>query len=230
LRRLDTTTRDPVKRAENKGGEHREKTPMKLYDSIGPNPRVVRMFLAEKGITLPMQTVDLAGGENREPAHLLRNPHGQMPTLELDDGSYVSETVAICEYFEETQPVPALIGNTTVERAECRMWRQRIDLNICQHIANAYRFGKGLKRFESRIVCVPEAEAGLRHIIADRLRWLDGQLAGKAFLCGPRFTMADIVLFCWLDFGGMVGQPFDRGNGNVTAWFARVGERDSVKA
>ena len=110
------------------------------------------------------------------------------------------------------------------------MWRQRIDLNICQHIANAYRFGRGLKRFETRIVCVPEAEAGLKRIIADRLHWLDGQIAGRQFLCGPRFTVADIVLYCWLDFGAKVGQPTDPALANIAAWFARVGTRESVTA
>jgi glutathione S-transferase len=203
---------------------------MKLYDSIGPNPRVVRMFLAEKGLSLPIQTVDLAAGENRQPAHLARNPHGQMPTLELDDGSYISETVAICEYLEEMHPAPALIGTTPDERAEARMWRQRIDLNICQHIANGYRFSEGLKRFESRIVCAPEGAAGLKNIAADRIRWLDGQIAGKEFICGPRFTLADIKLYCWLDFAGKVGQPLDAANSNIVAWFERVNARPSVKA
>jgi glutathione S-transferase len=203
---------------------------MKLYDSIGPNPRVVRMFLAEKGISLPVQTVDLAAGENREPAHLARNPHGQMPTLELDDGAYVSETVAICEYVEETHPMPPLIGTTPEQRAEARMWRQRVDLNICQHIANGYRFSEGLKRFETRIVCVPEGAPGLKTIAIDRLRWLDGQMGGKTFICGERFTMADIVLFCWLDFADKVKQPWDRGNAKIAAWFERVGARESVKA
>jgi glutathione S-transferase len=203
---------------------------MKLYDSIGPNPRVVRMFLAEKGINVPVQTVDLAAGENRQPAHLARNPHGQMPTLELDDGSYISETVAICEYLEEKHPAPALIGTTPEERAEARMWRQRIDLNICQHIANGYRFSQGLKRFESRIVCAPEGAAGLKKIAADRIRWLDGQIAGKEFICGPRFTLADIKLYCWLDFAGKVGQPLDAANNNIVAWFERVNARPSVKA
>jgi glutathione S-transferase len=202
---------------------------MKLYDSIGPNPRVVRMFLAEKGINIPVQTVDLAAGENRQPAHLARNPHGQMPTLELDDGSYLSETVAICEYLEETHPAPALIGTTPEERAEARMWRQRIDLNICQHIANGYRFSQGLKRFESRIVCAPEGAAGLKKIAADRIRWLDGQIAGKEFICGPRFTLADIKLYCWLDFAGKVGQPLDPANSHIAAWFARVDTRPSTK-
>ena len=203
---------------------------MKLYDSIGPNPRVVRIFMAEKGISLPVQSVDLAAGENREAAHLARNPHGQMPTLECDDGSFVSETVAICEYFEELQPQPALIGATPAERAEARMWRQRVDLNICQHIANGYRFSEGLKRFETRIVCVPEGAPGLKTIAIDRLRWLDGQMAGKTFICGERFTMADIVLFCWLDFADKVKQPWDRENAKVAAWFERVGARESAKA
>ena len=85
---------------------------MKLYDSIGPNPRIVRMFMAEKAIEMPKQTVDLRAGENREEAHLRRNPHGQMPTLELDDGSYISEIVAICEYLEEKKPQPGMIGST----------------------------------------------------------------------------------------------------------------------
>jgi glutathione S-transferase len=203
---------------------------MMLYDSIGPNPRVVRMFLAEKGLSIPVQPVDLPAGENRQPPHLARNPHGQMPTLELDDGSYVSETVAICEYIEELHPAPALIGASIAERAETRMWRQRVDLNICQHLANAYRFGEGLKRFESRIVCLPEASPGLKRIVADRVRWLDGQIAGKEFICGPRFSMADIVLYCWLDFGGRVGQPIDPANENIAAWFSRVATRQSTKA
>ena len=90
---------------------------MKLYDSVGPNPRVVRMFMAEKGIDMPRQAVDLRKGENREAEHLKRNPHGQMPTLKLDDGSYLSEITAICEYLEEKHPNPPLIGTTPEERA-----------------------------------------------------------------------------------------------------------------
>jgi glutathione S-transferase len=85
---------------------------VKLYDSIGPNPRIVRIFMAEKSIEMPKQTVDLRGGENRQSDHLKRNPHGQMPALELDDGSYLSEITAICEYLEEMKPTPAMIGST----------------------------------------------------------------------------------------------------------------------
>jgi glutathione S-transferase len=203
---------------------------MKLYDSIGPNPRIVRMFMAEKGIEMPKQTVDLRGGENRQDAHLKRNPHGQMPTLELDDGSYLSEITAICEYLEEKTPAPAMIGSTPEERAECRMWTRRVDLNIAEPLANGYRFGEGAKFFEKRITVVPEASPGLKKIAANRLQWLDGQMASKAHLCGKRFTLADILLYCWIDFGNQVGQPLDPANGNIAAWFARVGARPSVKA
>jgi glutathione S-transferase len=137
---------------------------MKLYDSIGPNPRIVRMFLAEKGIEIPKQAVDLRKGENREAEHLRRNPHGQMPTLELDDGSYLSEITAICEYLEEKNPKPAMIGSTAEERAECRMWTRRVDLNIAEPLTNGYRFGEALKFFEKRIPVAAEASPGLKMI------------------------------------------------------------------
>ena len=203
---------------------------MKLYDSLGPNPRIVRMFMSEKGIDMPKQAVDLRKGENREAEHLKRNPHGQMPALELDDGSYLSEVTAICEYLEERNPTPAMIGTTPEERAECRMWTRRVDLNICEHLANGYRFGEALEFFEKRIPCAPEASPGLKMIAANRLQWLDGQMAGKDYLCGKRFTLADILLYCFLDFGSKVGQPLNAANTNITAWFGRVGERPSAKA
>lgn len=203
---------------------------MKLFDSVGPNPRVVRMFMAEKGISISTQTVDLRGGENRQEAHLKRNPHGQMPTLELDDGSYLSEITAICEYLEDKNPAPPLVGSTPEEKAECRMWTRRVDLNICEPLANGFRFGEGIELFKPRIVTAPEASAGLKKIAADRIKWLDGQLSGKDFLCGKRFTLADILLFCFIDFGGKVGQPLDPNNRNVAAWFARIAERPSTKA
>ena len=204
---------------------------MKLYDSIGTNPRSVRMVMAEKGIDIPKQTVDLRGGENRQEAHLKRNPHGQMPTLELDDCSYLSEIVAICEYLEEKHPSPAMIGATPEQRAECRMWTRRLDLNIAEPLANGYRFGEALKFFEKRVPVAPEASPGLKKIAANRIKWLNDQMADvRQFVCGKRFTLADMLLYCWLDCGNQVGQPLDPGNTNIAAWFSRVAERPSVKA
>jgi glutathione S-transferase len=210
--------------------ENLGETVMKLYDSIGPNPRIVRMFMAEKGIEIPKQTVDLRAGENRQAEHLKRNPHGQMPTLELDDGSYLSEITAIYEYLEEKNPKHPMIGATPEQRAECRMWTRRIDLNIAEPLANGFRFGEGLKFFQNRVPCAPEASPGLKMIAANRLQWLDGQIAGKDYICGKRFTLADIFLYGWLDFGAQVGQPLYPANSNIAAWFARVGQRPSVKA
>jgi glutathione S-transferase len=203
---------------------------VKFYNSIGPNPRVVRMFMAEKGLKIPSQDVDLMAGDNRKPEHLARNPHGQMPALELDDGSFISEILAICEYLEDTNPSPALIGSNPKEKAEARMWARRVDLNIVEPLTNGFRYSQGLRLFQNRIVCVPEAADGLKKIAQDRLAWLNGQMSGQDFLCGKRFTFADIHLFCFLEFGTQVGQPLNPENANVSAWFDRVKARPSAAA
>jgi glutathione S-transferase len=203
---------------------------MKFYNSIGPNPHVVRMFMVEKGLKIPFVEVDLMKGENRKEPYLKVNPHGQMPSLELDDGSNISEILAICEYLEDTNPTPALIGSNPKEKAECRMWTRRIDLNVCEPLANGFRFSQGLALFKDRIVTVPEAADGLKKIARDRLKWVDGQIADREYLCGHRFTLADILLYCFLDFGKQVGQPLESENKNVAAWLERVGARPSAKA
>ena len=203
---------------------------MKLYNSVGPNPHVVRMFIAEKGIDIPKVEVDLMKGENRQEAHLKRNPHGQMPSLELDNGQHVAEILPICEYLEDKHPKPALIGANAEEKAETRMWMRRIDLNICEPMANGFRFSQGLPLFQSRIVTVPEAADGLKKIAQDRLKWLDGQMAGKEFVCGSRFTLADILLYCFVAFGNQVGQPLNPEFKNLNAWFGKVKDRPSAKA
>ena len=112
---------------------------MLLYDSIGPNPRVVRIFMAERGIEVPKTTIDLRGGENRQAPYLAKNPAGQMPCLELEDGEVIAEITAICEYLDEITPGPSLIGATAQQRAECRMWTRRIDLNIVEPMLNGFR-------------------------------------------------------------------------------------------
>ena len=204
---------------------------MKLYNSIGPNPHVVRMFMAEKGIKLPPVEVDLMKGENRQEAHLKRNPAGQMPALELDNGQFVSEILPICEYLEDKHPTPALIGTTPEEKAETRMWMRRIDLNIAEPMANGFRFSQGLPLFKDRIFTAPEAADGLKGIAQDRLKWLDGQMAdGREFICGKRFTLADMLLYCFLEFGNTVGQPLNPDFKNLAAWFARVKARPSATA
>ncbi len=203
---------------------------MKLYNSIGPNPKVVRMFMAEKGIELPKVEVDLMGNENRQDDYLKKNPHGQCPALELDDGKYLSEITVICEYLDEKKPGGDLIGATPEQRGETRMWTRRVDLNICEPMANGFRYGEGIKLFQNRIKVVPEASAGLKAVAADRLGWLDKQLAGRKYLCGDRFSLADILLFCFVEFFAGVGQPLNPDLKNVGAWFERVKARPSAAA
>ena len=202
---------------------------MKLYTSIGPNPRVVNMFLAEKGLELDKTEVDLRGGENRREPYLGVNPAGQTPALELEDGSHLTEILAICEYLEEVQPEPPLIGTTPEERAKARMWARRVDLKVCEPMANGFRFGEGLALFESRMRCLPEASPGLKAIARDGLEWLEAHFQGP-WLAGDRFTVADILLFAFLDFGAVVGQPLDPKNARLTAWFERVKARPSAAA
>ncbi|PKQ05277.1 MAG: glutathione S-transferase [Alphaproteobacteria bacterium HGW-Alphaproteobacteria-11] len=203
---------------------------MKFYNSIGPNPRVVKMFMQEKGIDLPFVEVDLMAGENRKEPYLAKNPSGQSPALELDDGTVLAEITAICEYLDEKFPDGTLIGTTPEERAETRMWTRRVDLNICEPMANGFRFSEGLPLFQNRMRCLPEAADGLKAIAQDKLAWLDKLMAGREFLAGKRLTMADILLFGFLDFGAVVGQPINPEFKNVTAWFERMKARPSAAA
>lgn len=203
---------------------------MKLYSSIGPNPAVVTMFLAEKGVSLPTETVDLMGGENRKPPYTAKNPAGQLPCLELDDGSHLAEIIPICEYLDEKYPNPPLIGTTPEERAVTRMWVRRIDLNVCEPMANGFRFAEGLPLFQSRLRCIPQAADDLKTIAREKLSWIDGLIGGRTWIAGERFTLADVLLFCFLQFGAQVGQPLDSENKNLTAWMERVKARTAEKA
>ena len=203
---------------------------MKLYDSVGPNPHVVRMVLAEKGITVDKQRVNLREAENRQDAYKALNPTGQLPCLQLDDGTVLSEITAISEYLDEIHPDPPLLGTTPVERAETRMWVRRMDLNIFEPMLKAYQFGDGQPTFKDRVRTIPEAAAGLKLIAHDWLGWLDGQMTGRTYVAGERFTLADVMLFCFTGFGAKVSQPLDPAWTNLAAWRSRVAERPSTKA
>ena len=204
---------------------------MKLYNSIGPNPRMVRMFMAEKGFAVPKVEVDLRGGENRREPYLQANPSGQLPALELDDGTVLAEITAICEYVDEVKKdTPSLIGDTPEERAKTRMWTRRIDLNIAEPATNGFRYAEGLKLFQNHIRCIPQAADDLKAVARERLAWLDGLMGDKPFVGGAKLTMADIMLFAFLDFMKGVGQPIDPARKNLAAWFERMKARPSAAA
>ena len=203
---------------------------MKLYNSLGPNPQVVRMFAAERGVDLDKVEVDIMGAENRQEAYLAKNPAGQLPCLELDDGTIIAEVTAICEYLDEVGQGESLMGRTPEEKAQARMWTRRVDLGICEPLANGFRFSEGLELFKDRLLVRPEAADALKAMAQDKLGWLDGQLEGKSFIGGEQIGLADILLFCFLAFGASVGQPINPDHKNVTGWFERMQARPSASA
>ena len=203
---------------------------MKLINSVGPNPKVVRMFMAERGVNVETVDIDLMAGENRQPDYLTKNPSGTTPALQLDDGSFIAEITAICEYLDDKHGNTDLIGTTPEARAETRMWSRRIDLQIIENLTNGFRYSEGLQLFQSRLHCIPQAADDLKSLAQERLTWLDGQMDGIQFVCGDRFTLADILLFCFLEFGAQVGQPINTANKNISAWYAKVKQRPSAAA
>ena len=203
---------------------------MKLYNSMGPNPHIARMFAAELGVSLELVEIDLMAGENRESAYLARNPAGQLPALELDDGEIIAESTAICEYLDETS-TKTLLGDTAAERAQTRMWTRRLDLSICEPMLNGFRYSEGLPIFQNRMIMIPEAAAGLKNVAQDRLAWLDQQMAdGRQFIVGERVTLADVFLYCMLTFGKAVGQPMSPDHTHIAKWYERIAARPSAGA
>ena len=204
---------------------------MKFYDSIGPNPRLVRVFMQEKGIEIPHVQIDIMGGENRQAEYLKVNPSGQMPALVLDDGTPLAETVAICEYLEAKHPEPPLVGATPEEAAVTRMWVRRVEHKVVDNLGSAFRYGAALGMFKDRMHVIPQAADDFKACAQEGYAWFDGQMAdGRDFVAGDRFSLADIVLYSFADFGNSVGQPIEPSNKRVQAWFERVAARPSVEA
>ena len=201
---------------------------MKLYQSVGPNPRVATMFIAEKGITVERVFVDIQASENRQANYLAKNPAGGTPCLELDTGSFIFESTVICEFLEDHHPSPPLIGLNAVDRAQTRMMLRRVDQTIVVPMSNGFRSAEGLPMFKDRMLCIPEAAPGNKAYARDGLIKMDAALAGQDWLCGNQFTLADILLFCFTEFCGQVGQPVPDDLLNLKAWSARVGARPSA--
>ncbi len=202
---------------------------MKLYDSaMAPNPRRVRIFLAEKGIEVPTVQVDIGKAENREPDYLAKNPMGGIPMLELDDGTIIAESVAICRYFELEQPNPPLMGVGAVDSARVEMWQRRMELEIAVPIMGTFRNTHDF--FKGRITQVPAYGAVLKENSFKRLAWIDSELAGRAFVAGERFTIADITLLIAIDFGRVSQIGIQPDQKHLSRWYDEVSSRPSAKA
>lgn len=202
---------------------------MKLYDSAAaPNPRRVRIFLAEKGVEVDVVQVDIGTAENRKPPFLAKNPMGGLPVLELDDGRFLAETVAICRYFEETHPDPPLMGTDAADRAWVEMWNRRMEHEIALNCMQAFRQTHDF--FKGRIPQVPEYGAVCKEAALKRLAWLDTELADREFVAGERFTIADITAMVGIDFGRVSKIAIDPAQKNLQRWHEAVSSRPSAKA
>lgn len=204
---------------------------MKLYNAPmpAPNPRRVRVFLAEKGASMPLADIAIMKREHKSPEHLARNSLGQVPTLELDDGTTISETVAICRYLESLYPEPPLFGRNALEQAQVDMWVRRIEFAVMTPVGMFWRHAHPF----TAAVVVPQykdfGESNRAHY-ERALGWLDGELAGKSFVLGNDYTIADVCLLSTVDFATWIGLTVPDSLRNVKAWHARVSERPSAKA
>ncbi|WP_324262067.1 glutathione S-transferase family protein [Altererythrobacter sp. H2] len=203
---------------------------MKLYSSLGPNPRLVRMFLVEKGIQVERVHFDIISGENRQNAdYVSKNPLGTTPTLELDDGTCLTESWPICEYLEEVHPEPNLFGADAVERAQVRKWARLFDQEVVVPMTMGFRAGAGRPMFEPRMSVVsPGAGAELSAMADEKWRWFDQQLGSANHFALGRFTFADLIVFCFANFGFTVGWKLPEGTDNLARFVAAHNERASA--
>jgi glutathione S-transferase len=205
---------------------------VKLYDFVGaPNPKKVRVYLAEKGITVPAEQVNIAAGENRTPAFLAKNPLGGLPALELDDGSVLTESLAIIEYFEELHPTPPMIGSSPLERARTRERERIAEVGVLLRVAtifqNTHPFMAG------RLKQSADAAENAKKVLVGTLTALDKMIGAGPFVCGARPTIADCTLWASWEFSQFAGVPLNEAAPdakNVIRWAATFSERPSARA
>ena len=193
-----------------------------------PNPRRVRIFAAEKGIALPTRDLSIPAREHKAADFVALNPRGQTPALQLDDGSVLAESVAICRYLEITHPTPPLFGTSAVEQATIEMWCRRVEMILMPPVGavwvHTHKFTAALPGRNA------EWGEANRPRVFDAMRYFDGALTEREFLASESYSMADILLLCTLDFAGFVGMATPDDLTNLHQWHARVSARPSAAA
>jgi glutathione S-transferase len=202
---------------------------MLLYqDQRAPNPRRVRIFLSEKGVSYDTIEISIAGAANLSDSYRVKHPLSLLPVLELDDGRILRESMAICRYVEELHPTPNLFGEDPWERATIEQWNRHAELELLYPIAQAFR--NGSKFWVGRIKQAPDFAEIMKELAAQRMAYFDHELAQHPYVAGARFTVADITTLCAIDFGKVSGIRIDpAATPHLAAWYARVSERPSVK-
>jgi glutathione S-transferase len=202
---------------------------MKIYDfTLAPSPRRVRIFLAEKGIDVELVQVDIMRNANRTPEFYQKNPLGSLPILELDDGSCLSESVAICRYFEEIQPEPTLFGVGAREKALVEMWNRRIELEIFAPVGHIWSHLSEVSKERGRRI--PELGEIQKRAAIERIAWLDSELKNREFVAGDKYSIADITTLCMIDFAHTVAIRIQPEQANLARWYSNVSSRQSAKA
>ena len=202
---------------------------MIFYDlPAGMHPRRVRIFMAEKGISIERREVDAAGGANAQPDFLRLNPLGKLPVLELDDGSAIAESLAICRYLEALHPQPSLMGRTPQIAAHTEMWTLRMDHEVSQPIALAFVHSSDFYR--GRVEQVPEVATWARGRALQTMAWLDRELAERSHIAGDDYSMADIIAQCACVLGKAVGLRIPSERTHLSRWFAQVSARPTARA
>ena len=201
---------------------------MKLYESPSPNARRVHIFMAEKGIECERIAVDIRAAENLSAEYLAKNPGGRVPMLELEDGTFIGESVAICRYLESLQPESPLFGESGIEAAKVEMWQRRAELNFLLEVAGAFRNITGF--FKDRETCVAEWGQVCAERAPKMLSMFDEQLAQTAYLAGDTFSIADITLAVALDFARMVKVVALPELPNIERWYGQISARSSFGA
>ena len=202
---------------------------MILYDFVpAPNPRRVRIFLHEKGIEVPTKQIDIMKGEHKKKEYKKASPLSQVPTLELDDGTFITESIAICRYFEALYPEPSLMGDNAEEIAIIEMWQRRFELLLMIGIANTYRHGHpAMAALEDQIKEWSEAS---RPRVIKMMYWFDKQIEDKEFICLNKFTIADISALVCFDFAKWPKIEIPSDCINLLNYYERLNSRPSAKA
>ncbi|MCH2345871.1 MAG: glutathione S-transferase family protein [Pseudomonadales bacterium] len=203
---------------------------MKLYDlPPSPNARRVRIFIAEKGLEIPIVPVNMMTGENQSEDYLAKNPLGKMPLLELDDGTCIAESAAICRYLEEMNPNPPLMGRNPLEKALVEMWHRRMELEFLIPMITIFLHTGEM--WKDRVTQIPQvAETGILNV-KERMEWLDRELDGKEFITGEDYTVADIAAQCAFVMGkAALGLRIAEDQLNLSNWFTRVSSRPTARA
>lgn len=203
---------------------------MKLYDlPASPNTRRVRIFIAEKNLEIEMIPIDMMSGENKTEEYLAKNPLGRMPLLELDDGTCIAESIAICRYLENEFPDPPLFGTTSLEKAMIEMWQRRMEFQFLNPLIDIFR--NTHEMWKDRIVQIPQVAEIASEGVKEQMVWLNQELEGKEYIAGDGYSVADITAQCAFVMGkAAVGIRIPEDLSNLNAWWSRVTSRPTARA